>query len=1047
LTQLTDTGDAEVRLGLGIGNGRINVDAKVQDLTAAEPNVDLALQTLDLHWRDLDDLGLPQEVMPDGIQFALRATGNPQSPGALKLEANAGITQLRAPGTEIEAVSIGAKLDQGRLHLQSTVSHGENEIELEADATLPETWNAWEKIEWTAELNADLPEATAFLDEPLPFTGLLNLTADADGRGATPRQAKARIQGETLAWEQWTLPEFRSDLAINGQQAEVKIPELPLGAGNTFTADIELGLEKPMPTQIAWKLLVSDPQALLSTTGLGALDAKAGGHVETQGDATFDVDDLSQGDLSELTANATIKVKDARYDEVRIDALVLAIDAGSGLAKLRELTLRIDETNGLEAEGQIALAEPRPFEIDADLALPEVTRFNAMLARFGAPELQSGSVESRVSAKGQISPWQCDGSATAEVVEFQMPSIPEPVGLELSSTFAGTAADLETVRVEMGDWKLKTVGRADESQVNLQRLTLHQADRQILAGHLAAPYDIATLGVEDGADMDIQIDISDLAVDEVLAAAGIDGMPGGRLHAEIALRGRPETVAGHLRLNWRDLTVPQSPLNLKPAQVEWETLLENGTVTSNATVAQPPLQTLTFEAGAPLSLSELIAEPDAMMDTPIEAKLNLPRSSLGFLKQLAPDVLESLPLTLALNAQVSGTASAPKVNAALDADAPEIQFAKADLPSVRDVKVRIRSEDSLVRIQDLAAVLAGGHVKLGGTIDATDPTVPVFDLNLGAKEALVFRDPDTSVRANADINVNGTAASSRVTGLAEVVRGRVFKEIDFVPFAIPNPDLPAVPPSTAKAEKKLVLPEALKDWSFDVDVRTRDPIRISGNIAVGAVSADVNLGGTGATPLLTGAANIDEALLQLPFSRLKLTKGVITLKPEEPFNPDLDIRGQSQVGQHDITLYVYGAATDPKTRFTSVPPLSEADTATLLATGTTLDGSASEVASEATTRALFLIASQLYRKVFNKRKKISEEPPKLSMTFNPSGADRQNDSVQAAYQVTPKLRVSGRFRQDGQMKMMLGYLMRFGEAARAMDETNGSTQEATPEAP
>ena len=101
-----------------------------------------------------------------------------------------------------------------------------------------------------------------------------------------------------------------------------------------------------------------------------------------------------------------------------------------------------------------------------------------------------------------------------------------------------------------------------------------------------------------------------------------------------------------------------------------------------------------------------------------------------------------------------------------------------------------------------------------------------------------------------------------------------------------------------------------------------------------------------------------------------------------------------------------------------------------------ISGSASELATEAASRAAFLYLAETYRKTFNKKKVVREEPPKLNMTFSPSGADRSNDSVQASYDLTEKWRVIGRFTQSGRMRMALAYLIRFGKAAQAMEEEN-----------
>ena len=154
-------------------------------------------------------------------------------------------------------------------------------------------------------------------------------------------------------------------------------------------------------------------------------------------------------------------------------------------------------------------------------------------------------------------------------------------------------------------------------------------------------------------------------------------------------------------------------------------------------------------------------------------------------------------------------------------------------------------------------------------MDAANTQDPRFDLKVEAREALVMRNPTSSVRANADIacvgsmkaaRVSGTVEAVRVSGTVEAVRGRIFQEVNLLPNVTgmiqQGEKLPPPPPSTSKVDQKLALPPMLKDWTFDLKVKTRDPVVIAGNLMNGAISADIALGGTGAAPRLTGFANI-----------------------------------------------------------------------------------------------------------------------------------------------------------------------------------------------
>jgi len=533
--------------------------------------------------------------------------------------------------------------------------------------------------------------------------------------------------------------------------------------------------------------------------------------------------------------------------------------------------------------------------------------------------------------------------------------------------------------------------------------------------------------------IDVVIKAKDLRLNEVLAAAGVKDIPSGILNADIVIKGRLETLDGVIKVSLRDVKVPNGPKAFTPATFDLETTLRGDQVKSLIILSQPPLQPLTVDAAMPFDVDAILKKPNLLNDAALKVAVRMAESDLGFLREYAPDMIKNLPAKLKLNADVTGTVAKPLIKAAVDVDAPEVSWAKADMPSVRNVRVRLRVDDRKLNIEDVSLLMAGGRVKLGGTVDATDTKNPGLNLKVEAREALVFRDPTTSLRANADITCIGTLTAARVAGLVEAVRGRVFKEIDLMPVLKLPADVPAVPENTQRSEKKLILPAALKDWTFDLRVKTRDPLLISGNLANGAISADVLLSGKGAAPQITGGANIDRLLLKLPFSLVKITQGAVKMNPATPFDPALDIRGESRVGSNDITLYVYGDSTNPKTRFVSSPPMSEPDIVTLLATGTTLNGSASDLASEAASRAALLFLSELYRKTFNKKKIVREEPPKLHMTVNPSGADRSSDSVQATYDLTEKWRITGRFTPAGRMKALLGYVLHFGKAAQAVD--------------
>jgi len=1024
-----DQGKVLAQFAAHLGAAKFTVGADVSGLFKGPMHVKADVKGSDLRAAELQTLGLPKSVEFEKGGVDLHVEGDPLAPQKLTMDANFSVSSIRTAGATVDEVNGALALHDGHAEVKSLqVTRAGNKIDATAKADLPVEIKEWEKTKWTASTKATLSDAGRFLDNPPPLKGRLALSAKAEGMGATPTSVSGELNGDALEFQEYRLPKLRTTFGIDGKQARLDIPSLELGAGNTVSLTAALEMNDAMPVDAKWSVRVADAAALFAATGLTPPPAPVKGAIETQGTAKFTVKDLTAQDFTKLLADVSVSSRDLAYgSKAGVKQIDLKAHVENGKAVLPSCVVQFDAENKVDLGGDMVLQKPFAFTARGDVALPKLTALEPLIG----PVLKSGTVFSKLDARGQLQPWQCSGSANLTASDVRTDKMPDAANALLEAKFEGTRADLAKLEATLGPWKLGAKGVVDDKHADLSEMHLWQKDTQLLDGHAQVPFDLMQPGT---AKMDVAIRAKDLKLHEVLASAGITGVPAAVLNADIALGGRLDSASGGVKVNVRDVKVPNAPKAFQAASLDLDVTLADKQVKSLVKVSQPPLQPLTVEGELPLDIAAMMKEPKSLNDAPIKVSAKLPESDLGFLRDYAPEMIQSLPAKLKLDASVSGKLSAPVINGALDVDAKEVGWAKPDMPSVRDVKVRIRANEKKVNIEDVSATLAGGKVKLGGAVDISDVKQPGLDLKIEAREALAFRDPTMSARANADITCKGTLAAAKVAGLVEVVRGRVFKEIDLMPALKLPADVPPVPPNTKRSDDKLTLPPVLKDWTFDLKVKTRDPVLVSGNLVNAAISTDISFAGSGAAPLLNGGVNVDRMLLRLPFSIVKITKGVVTLNPEKPFNPKLDVRGESRIGPNDIVFYVYGDAAQPKTRFTSTPPMSEPDIITLLATGTTISGSASELATEAATRAAFLFLAEQYRKTFHKKKVVRDEPPKLNMTFNPSGSDRGNDSVQATYDLTEKWRIIGRFTQSGRMRAALGYLLRFGKAAQATEE-------------
>lgn len=1025
---------ASVEATLGQALAKVDINAAGLFKPPLRAGGDVKVQNL--RSQDLALFQLPPNVSFDALNVDIHVEGptNTTANGEIK------VAGIRASGAIIDEVVVPLKATESGVTIDALrIVRGGNEIQVKAEAKLPLNPAEWQKITWIASLNANLRDVPALLEKPPPVQGAIVITADAEGAGATARSVKGHVAGNNLGFENYRLPQLDTDFAMNGKAATLSIPALALGTGNQVTLNAAMTMEDSMPIRAEWNVQVADPAMLLKTVNLPPLEQPVAAKLALTGKASF-----LANDVMNLDANVDLGVTEGRFGDAPLPTVTVRAKASRGQATVESLQVVVDEKNRIDLNGSATLAKPWSFDVHGNIALPELKALNTLLAAFKAPPLQSGGIAAKVDLTGDAVPWRCEGRVDLNAAKVKLASMPEAADVALKAAFEGTNTDLEALQATLGPWKLVTKGVVTEREADLRELSLWQNNRQLMSGHARAPFDIMDTANFTGQSMDIALAAKDLPLGEIAAAAGIKDLPPSILSLDIKAGGRLDTADVAVNVGVREAKVPGLPKSFQPASTEVAVLLRQNKLTVDATALQPPLQPIKLKAEMPLNPAQAAKNPDVVMNAPIKATLDQAPSDLSFVREFAPDTVRSLPGKMELNARVSGTVKAPLIDSNIRVDVPEISFVSADLPSVRDVHLRLRTHDRVATIEDISALMAGGRLKVSGSVDATNAQDPKFDVRVTAGEALVFRNPTSSVRANANITAAGTLKAARVSGVVEAVRGRVFQEVNLLPNVfnmIPQGEkLPPPPPSTARSEQKLELPPVVKDWTFDLKVRTHDPVLIAGNLVNGAISADVDVGGTGAAPRVTGFANVDRMLIKLPFSMMKITKGVVTMNPDNPMVPNLDIRGESRVGLYDITLYAYGDASDPKTRFTSSPPLSEADIVTLLGTGLTLGGDSSQLASEAATRAIFLVISETYRKIFKKKKTIREDPPKLHLTFNPSGGDRTNDNVQAMYEINPKVRFTSRFMQSGRMKALLGYVLRFGKAARAMDDEGEVTR-------
>lgn len=974
---------------------------------------------------------LPADLEWSVEEIDFTVNGPVNDPRMLKAAFHLNASGIRAGGVKLDKARIEGALEQGRLTAQVTeMSAGTNRLVARASSELPAAWADLAKMTIGAEASADFPEVAQFFTGQAPLTGQMNGKFTATVSQGKLNAATAEIEGKQ--WLTQGVPVQSLALKVDTDGRDLKVTSLraSLDANNYIDATATLGLTGNQPLEASWTASLPNLEKLGSFTGRKDLAGPDGGRLAGSGRIAGSLADWQRQDFSKTVSDMILQATAVKWKTGGLESLKVLANVADGRAELREFRAVINERNTLSASGSGALTAPWAFTAKVDGNMQQLTDLNGLMEAVGAQKFLSGNAVIQWEGSGTGGDLAVTGGGNVAVDALKMAGMTEPASLKLKTTHSGRRADVTQLEASLGSLKVSAPCILTDTSLEVAALKITAGKLASVEGKIVVPLDFTQKGgpagpVSTRSALDINVTVKQLDIAEAGRAAGKKLDAKGKVDADIRISGTLLNPTAAIAMQMSGVSSGAVKQKLVPANASVTVNLKDRKLDALIEATQKPLKTLKITGSSPLDVEKVLRDPAVLKSMPLNVALTLPDSDLNGLRQFV-DGGESMKGSLGLNATVTGTLASPRISGEFHATAPAITFKKDDVPDARDVKVRLKFDGTRVNIEEAGAMLAGGTVGARGSVDWTDAANPKIDAILTAREALVLRDDSLTMRANADITCRGSLQQSTVAGKVELVRGRVFKEIEFLPLSLPN-QLPPAPPSvTVGKDEPPSLPPPFSNWQFNVDIVTKDQIRLLGNVLNGGVVSDLHFRGNGAKPVLEGKISLRDARVRLPFSRMTISRGDIIFTADKPFKPMLDVQGDSFVNSYQVTLNAYGSALDPKIRFTSSPPLPEGEIATLLATGSTSgDLRASE--GEAANRAAFLLVSQMYRKMFRKGAlaKESDTPPRLSFSFsllNNSGGSR---SFSAIYEINKNLQAVGAMSQTGSFRGLLYYLIRF----------------------
>ena len=936
----------------------------------------------------------------------------------------------------------------------------ENRVDLEATSTLPESFNDFDKVSASGRLQVFAPDLAALnlpatgdlslntefhlenrklstqgvLDSSsLAFSGTeltqthlrLDLAKDFQAEANEPlfEDLVSRIEGQIKAVRLQDYLVESVDLALSSHDAKVQLERLALAKGAnraglqadyTLPPDLKSWMRQPLEFNLS--IDAPDLSAFVApetgATLKGTLKVTGKGSAK---DGVYDGNFFIEG-RGIQAMGLTVRSIDAR------------LDAAENQARLSQLQVVFNERNVIRGDGAMGLAEPFDYSGSLDVQFADLSIFQPLLEQQAMAPALGGALNIMWKGTGDLRAPQHTGDVAIDLTGGRFGDL-QNLAAHAKGSYSPQFVNVPGLTVSargIGEallslfWKDNRLSIFDIS-VRQEKLTFVQGSAE-LPLHLAEVQHPDRL-IPNNEPLKLALQTRDLDLRNLFNQLGQKKPPvTGIINLDVNASGTLDQLTAKATLRATRVQSPDAA-QLDPATISLDLDFQNDRLSLNGSVQQKLIQPLRISGNLPFDIVAFRNNQKIDPQTPLELQVVMPRSSLVFLSTLVPAIRQSRG-TAAIDIGVRGTIAQPALSGAITADLSALRFTDPSLPPVADVVLRVDFTRDRVTIGRCTGRIGGGSFAVTGGVGVQPLDNPTLALRLTTQNALILQNDDLSVRANSDIRLEGPLNAASVTGNVFVTRSSFFRNIDILPIGLPGRPAPQPP-----AEPVLIsFPNPpLRDWKFDISIRTQDAFLVQSNLANGRITIDLKVGGTGLRPWMDGTIFIEQLVATLPFSRLQIESGFIYFKREQPFVPILNLRGTSTIRDYNITVYITGPATAPEAIFSSDPPLPQAEIVALIATGATTQ-ELSRDPNALAGRAAILLFQKIYRSVFQRNKPPPANDSFLSRVRLDIGTMDPKTGKQAAsigIPLTNQLVLVGGLDVGGNFRGQVKYLVRF----------------------
>ena len=767
-----------------------------------------------------------------------------------------------------------------------------------------------------------LKEAAAIWDPKIPVEGFIsNLNLSLNETKSPLPEFDLSLDLSNPAWDGQSYPDATAALSNDNKSPQGKITLLKGAhpAHLTLRSPQEVSLEQWQNNKINFEIHLPLGHHMLTT-----FDENIQGLITAKGELVPNLENpFVEGDWT-----IDLKKTDEPKASIKLNGHTVFQDQ---LVKSKANAFQ-DE---LQATFDYSI-EKNTYDFTATSTLKDSQKLNPII-RYFLPNQENLSLTDQLTftAKGSGSLEKASHQGEVDCQEGHL-SIAEqpPIRLKTSSSWDWPKLiSVQNLQAVSGKTKIHTAATWQDNIANISSLTLiHEGQTLATAkGTLPAPLVEAEMKNQL---LNLKINSQPLSLNIIRQFFPIPESLQANFKANLDLTGsyqKPQLNGNITATQIKDNDYPKLPT--ANFNLDFKTLDQRLLFTGKAAEVGGPLLDL---SGSIPFLPEQFLGDDPPEDLPLTLDLLTPELNLDRLKPFLPNYIRKLQGSADIDLKIRGSIKQPTYLGKANLILKKGTISESPISDFRDSTLKLEFNEREITVQPSTFIVAGGKILLSGKVDLTRDE-PHFNLALSGQNTLLWRNEIFSLRSNPQLKLTGPYSAALFTGSIPLVESIIYKDLDILPVNLAQttgstrPNLPQFKKNTINTN----LPQPFSDWLLDIDIKTADPILVRGNLASGSITADTRIRGTLGQPSSSGNITVNSLTASLPLSTLKITNGKITLNPREILNPSFNIRGTSSINSHDVQLFLTGNLNNPRTSFSSSPPLPENEILSLLATGST----------------------------------------------------------------------------------------------------------------